>query len=338
MRVWRLVPVMGALICQTLVLGTAPAGAATVGPDQQGWWSEAQPSPPVPPLPVNTVTGTNLQVGNDPSGPDAVAAVRYTVPGTVDGIPVDPSTVPATLTLKVAPNTAVGTPTVVACPVLGSWQPAQGGDWAAKPAYSCAASTPATLSTDGQTATFALTTVLQARAGVYDLALVPDPANQLPFQVQFLAPGGDSLTLGSGAASLSAVTEPPPPLDLGPGLDTGTVGPLPETTPFVSAPLSEPVTPPPATAAARQPTVALRPEAPALIGHISSKRAQRAVALGVLLAMVAAVWWFGGQPVRSPRLLGPLGGRGGAATPGVYVRAGGIGRFARPRAKPPTRL
>ena len=85
-------------------------------------------------------------------------------------------------------------------------------------------------------------------------------------------------------------------------------------------------------------SVALRPEAPALIGHISSKRAQRAVALGVLLAMVAAVWWFGGQPVRSPRLLGPLGGRGGAATPGVYVRAGGIGRFARPRAKPPTRL
>jgi hypothetical protein len=232
----------------------------------------------------------------------------------------------------------VGTPTVVACPVLSSWQPAQAGAWAARPAYSCGRSAPATVSTDGTTATFALTPELQSRPGVYDLALAPDPANQLPFQVQYVAAGADSLTPSSGTSAALSASEPTPIPDFAPPPDTGTLGALPETAPFLSPPLAPFATPPPATAAGRQPTVALTPQRPALLRNVSSKRGQRAVALGVLLAMVAAVWWFGGQPVRSPRLLGPLRSRGGAATPALYVRSGGIGRFARPRTKAPTRL
>src|SRR5256885_11331158 len=137
--------VIALLIAQTLLFAGA-ARADTVAPDAQGWWSEAQQAPQ--PLPVNTVTGNNLEVGGDPTGPNAEAAVRYIVPGTIDGVPVDPASVPATLTLKVAPNTTVGTPAVVACPVLGSWQPASAGSWPTKPGYNRRRSAKGTLSDD----------------------------------------------------------------------------------------------------------------------------------------------------------------------------------------------
>ena len=57
--------------------------------------------------------------------------------------------------------------------------------------------------------------------------------------------------------------------------------------------------------------------------------------LGVI---VLALWWFGGEQPRAPRLLGSLGEGVNVEDPGLYVRAGGIGRFARPRTRPPARL
>ena len=71
--------VVGAL---PMLWATAPAVATATGPAAQGWWSEVQPSPP---LAVNALADDNLHVGNDPTGPNAIAAVRYAVPGSIDG-------------------------------------------------------------------------------------------------------------------------------------------------------------------------------------------------------------------------------------------------------------
>jgi hypothetical protein len=61
-------------------------------------------------------------------------------------------------------------------------------------------------------------------------------------------------------------------------------------------------------------------------------------ALALLGAIVAGLWWFGGQQARAPRLLGSLG-EGAVVDEGrLYVPSGGIGRFARPRTGPPPRL
>jgi hypothetical protein len=321
-----------------LLWGTGAAGAATIAPDDQGWWSEAQQAPS--PLPVDTVTGQNLQVGGDPTGPNAVAALRFIVPGTIDGIPVDPSSVPATLTLKVAPNTAVGKPVVTACPVLGGWQPVHAGTWTTRPAYNCDRSAAGVFSADGATATFKLDPALQARPGVYDLALAPPTSNQAPFSVQFLPPGADSLALGTGssaapppadAASTPAVTAPSdftpvtaPPIGA-PGFDVG--APLPLDVGPTARPAARPA----------RPSTNRVLRAP-LQRAVSTKRSQQAVALGLLGALALGLWWFGGQQARAPRLLGSLGEGASVDEPGLYVPSGGIGRFARPRTRPPARL
>src|SRR4051812_43554582 len=220
--------VMAVLIAQTLGFAAA-ASAATIGPDAQGWWSEAQQAPQA--LPVDAVTGPNLQVGGDPTGPNAIAAVRFVVPGTIDDAPVDPASVSGTLTLKVAPNTTLGTPAVIACPVLGTWQPANAGAWSTRPAYNCDRSAAGALSTDQGSMGFKLAPSW-GHGGTFDVALVPAPANQAPFSVQFLPPAADSFVLGSGsAAATPGGTEPGPVPD-----ET----PLPSDTSGVTAPVGGP--------------------------------------------------------------------------------------------------
>ena len=329
--------VIALLIAQTLVFAGV-AGAVTVGPDAQGWWSEAQQAPQ--PLPVDTLTQKNLEVGGDPTGPNAIAAVRFIVPGTIDGEPVDPSSVSATLTLDIAPNSTVGTPAVVACPVLGSWQPATAGAWSAHPNYNCSPTATGTLSSDKAKMAFKLDPSFQVRSGIYDVALVPPASNQAPFSVQFLPAGGDSLVLESGSPAAGAggpVASPaetpveaptdnaaaaiggPSSFDVGSGL------------PLVSVPAVAPAAPP-----------AARPVTPSLLRPfrraVSTKRSQQAIALVMLGAIVGSLWWFGGEQARAPRLLGSLGEGVKVEDPNLYVRTGGIGRFARPRTKPPARL
>ncbi|HVE93397.1 MAG TPA: hypothetical protein VNB24_00650, partial [Acidimicrobiales bacterium] len=58
-------------------------------------------------------------------------------------------------------------------------------------------------------------------------------------------------------------------------------------------------------------------------------RAERVLAFMLLLALGAALFWFGGKPARAPRLLGSLGhGQAVPIDPGAMA---GVGRFARPR-------
>ena len=338
-RVAALVAALALALSPTLLVADT---AAAQGPDQIGWWSEAQQAPS--PLPVNAVTGDNLMVGNDPSGPNAIAAVRFTVPSNIDGAAVDPSTVPATLTLHVAANSAVGTPAVAACIVVANWEPATAGSWDAKPNYSCSPNAIGTLA--GDTAIFQLTPELQRSAGLYDLALAPAPGKSDPFSVQFVPPGADSLALGAGSSPAGTAappaetpaTETLPGVSTAPGPDLGTPG-------LLSAP-ALPLSPAPAATPAATPRATrttpglFRPR----LAKVSAKRAQRALALGLLGLVAAAVWWFGGGQARSPRLLGSLGeseAGGQLAADGgapLYLPSGGIGRFARPRTGPPPRL
>lgn len=340
-----------AVAAATVGLYAAPASAVAVAPEDQGWWSEAQQAPsPAPAVPINQATGSNLMIGNDPSGANAMAAVRYNVPGTIDGEPVDASTASGTLTLQVAANGTVGTPVVEACPIISSWQSAQGGEWAARPKYTCATSAKGAFNADATAVTFKLTPNLQARPGVFDLAIVPDPANQTPFSVQFTAPGQGSLavqassggaTSGDGGAAgspandtgtgdLSSAGVPGDFSSAAPGLSVAPDGtPLPADT-AVTAPGD-------AGASSGTPTQTVVLASPAR--GLSDKRGQRAMGFVLLMLLGLALWWFGGQPVRKPRLLGSLGASaaGGEPEP-VVTDSGGIGRFARPRSRRPPRL
>jgi hypothetical protein len=67
-----------------------------------------------------------------------------------------------------------------------------------------------------------------------------------------------------------------------------------------------------------------------------ASRADRMMAVGILLLMGTGLWWVGGMPLRGPRLLGSLGH--GRATDEPPVSNGGIGRFARLRTGRPPRL
>jgi hypothetical protein len=325
---------------------TGAAGGAATGPEDKGWWSKAQQAPaPAPAIPVDTATGSNLMVGNDPSGPNAVAAVRYSVPGTIDGEPVDASTVSGTLTLTVAANGVVGTPVVEACPVISSWQSATGGQWDAQPKYTCATKAVGTFNTDVTAATFPLSSNLQARPGVFDLVIVPDPANQTPFSVQFTAPGGDSLTVrpagspasGSGSAPSAPALDTSSPSSSGPtGADA-----FPSVVPDLGiAPSGAPLAPTGDATSSHGATTStpVLTFATPRIASLSDKRGERVVALFLLVALGLVVWWFGGQPIRAPRLLGSLGDRDTPGDDAVFVRSGGIGRFARPRSHRPPRL
>jgi hypothetical protein len=74
-----------------------------------------------------------------------------------------------------------------------------------------------------------------------------------------------------------------------------------------------------------------------------ASRGERLLAVLLLLLMALAMWWFGGDQIRAPRLLGSLGAGSAAVPPaddGDRARGGngGIGRFARPRTGKPTRL
>jgi hypothetical protein len=333
-RIGALVAAVGLTFAQTL-LAAAPASAQ--GPDQVGWWSEVQQAPG--PLPVNAVTGNNLMVGNDPTGPNAVAAVRFTVPASIDGASVDPSTVPATLTLHVTASSAVGNPVVAACPILANWEPATGGSWASRPNYSCSPMVTAAFSTAGDTATFQLTPELQRSGGLYDLALAPAPGKTDPFSVQFVPPGADALQLGAGSAPAGgtdvapAEPAPAPVADSAAPSDVAAGAPLVDESPALA------LTPAPADIPARSsPPAANRLLPSPLRRVVSTSRGQQVTALVLLGVIGLGLWWFGGQQTRAPRLLGSLGEGVAVDDVGLYVASGGIGRFSRPRTRPPPRL
>jgi hypothetical protein len=174
------------------MLMVAPAVTATEGASAAGWWWVAQGVAPVAVPPPPTVPDDGLYVAGDPSGPQAMAAVRFDVPA-------GSATV---LTLRVAG--ATGTPVVGACPTTSAWAPIQAGPWTDRPAFDCAAGAAVgTVSGDGTTITFDVAGL--GRSKVLDLAILPgtDEAGRgALFSLALERPGPDALSVAAA---------PPPP-------------------------------------------------------------------------------------------------------------------------------
>lgn len=323
------------LVAAVLAWYPSAASGEDGGSVKSGWWSQAQAAPVTAPL--GQVTGGDLEVGNDPAGPNAVAAVSATAPPDAAGI---------TLTLKLATGQSAGTAAVEACPTLSSWQPADGGSWDARPTASCSSGkAPGVATSDGATVTFRLGAELARSPGNYDVVIVPREGDTDPFLASFTRPDASSVAVtpgtasspadaGAGAAEPSPSIEPSfdtggaasPAIDLGasPAIDAAPA-PTPPTTATTVAPLKP-------SASARGTATSLA--SPPVVRRILDRdRPERLMAVGLLAALGLALWWFGGSPVRPPRLLGSLAAD--AAPVAEPVKVAGIGRFARPRDRAP---
>ena len=111
--------VAAGVVVGAVVLTVQPAPAQA--PDAQGWWwIGGSPVGLAPPY----VPADGLYVANNPSGPEAVSAVRFALAGGGSA---------GTLTLVLAGD-ARGTPLVGLCRLTTDWQGVQGGALSAAPA------------------------------------------------------------------------------------------------------------------------------------------------------------------------------------------------------------
>lgn len=299
-----------------------PPVAAEVMLETNGWWWKPNQVPnnlAVPPVPPG-VQSDGLYVAADPSGPFALAAVRYLAYGS------------GTLTLEFTPDGNSGIPSIAACVVLTQWDGATAGRWEGKPIYDCARQSDGVVSEDGSEMAFQLDPTMQKVAGVYDIVLAP--VGPVPFTASFNAPRSENLvTDGSGSPEPAASTaEPFQPTD---PLPSGDFGPYETTFPV----LDESRTAGPTSAAPAPPqTLTPRINAPIVPAAanplaLPDDRNERLAAMVGLGLLLLGAWWFGGRTVRPPRLLGSVAGRAIQidATEVVEAPARGIGRFARPR-------
>jgi len=344
----RRLAVPAALACAAVLLPTSAAAAAE--PERTGWWNRLSAQGLALPQP-QTEPG-DLRVQSGPEGPTAYTALLYTAAGS--------ST--ATLDLALREGSVVGTPEVAACPTLTTdWSEGENQPFDAAPEFDCAIGVSVGLvSEDGKTLSFDLDTSTQAEAGVWSLALVPQPdGSGTPFSLDLVKPGPQSFTAAPPETSAGPAPAPPPD----PGTSTADNGagssaeafapsgfeapvPAPEavalSAPLVAtgeaAPAAQPAAPAPPVAA--PPVVPLVTAPAGVAEELGSGR--RLLALLVLAGGSAALGYAAGQQRPGPRLLGGRA-RLGAPTlaggpPDKDERPRGIGRFAKTRDAAPRRL
>ena len=233
------------LALAALALGFAVAAvpmARADAPIQHGWWNKFRqgglPAPAPPDAPAD-----GLYVAVDPSGPAAVAALRFDAPA------------PGTVRLQLADGSAVdGSTTLSIHPATGPWAAAQNGDWGDAPAYSADVSVRGELA--GTSVTWSIPASFPGNTGFLDVVIVAT-GGPVPDSVAFAAPGAD-------AYQPSAVDTAPPPTS-----ETFTTSP--PTTSEVALPALDPVagsfgpaagadlTPPPAEAVPAVPPTSAAP-------------------------------------------------------------------------------
>jgi hypothetical protein len=329
-------------------LAIAPLVPSTFGQesgprlDAMGWWNKTQALPvqgnpsglddptglglttaPTVPAPA-TVPDDGLYVANDASGPTAITAVRYVV-GQAGG----------TLTLPLADGaTLTGAEDVVACPILGGFNPAFNGRWDEQPAYDeTACIIEGTLNADSTAFTFVIPSTFASSLGDISVVVVPAIGSTTPFSVPLAKPEDSDFTVTSPVQS-------PPSTPRAPAYEPGSAV---FTAPAASSSFAAPSTPTPAAApvAADDDVASPAPVAlatPAVAAD--SDRTTQAMAVAILLAIGGALWWLTNQPQRAPRLLGSVGGAAPAVDAPIQHggRSRGVGRFARPRDVAATRL
>ena len=363
--------VVGAAVT-TGVLFALPGSALAAGPSSSGWWSEARQDAQQPSttdlgrqvpgdVPVKPTT-EGLKVQNTPSGPAAIAALRYD----------DPSS-SGTLSLTIADSKSVNPPQLVACLVTSKWSEGDEQPWGDRPGYDCTKGK-ATGQVSGTTVTFAVDQSLKPSDSTFDFAILPDPGYQEPFEVTFAPPAYDSLKTAGGSSS---TYEPPastgstgggsdsftPPASSGAGTssfptsggDTSFAAPSDTgAAPAVAAP-AETTTQSQGQGSA--PLVATNQVQPvAAASSDSGRKLGIGLIVGLFLAVIvimanpgAATGRRFSHPVlasmgRGPAAAGAAAGSeplllgAGAEAVAQPPRQGGVGRFVRERSRPPVRL
>ncbi|HVM09888.1 MAG TPA: hypothetical protein VM345_15580 [Acidimicrobiales bacterium] len=262
-------------------------------------------------------------------GPTAYGAVRFIVP---DGAETE-LRIPILSRNTSQPG---GTdPTVgklFACiSTTPGWAAIQNGRYDQGPKYDCTTADEADVT--GDTAVFELGTMF-VQSSTLDVVIVG--AGERPFQMALGPPDESSLTVTNEselAPSSEAFADDfafEDPLttfeqsfgDL--GVDPGFSGDLGFSSGDAGAfSPSVPVARPQTARRAVPAGIVSNPFAP------DASRGERLLAVALLAALGAGLWWVGGQPVRAPRLLGSLGA--GVPVDDTPVTRGGIGRFARAR-------
>ena len=235
----RLAARIGAGLCGITLLGTVWAAfapeASAVSAIQTGFWSSLPAAPQVP--------SGGFEVGSNPSGAHAVAAIRFTL---ADGEAVQ------TLTLKATQAQPPNQVAIKACPVAArsaSWVPPSGGGPGAladAPAYDCSGGViTGTLSSDGNTMTFDLS-LMSFEDSTVDLELSPNlvdaPVGGVPgipsqtdatFDAAFQPVTADQITVVSAPESQQ---QPPPATSSGGDSPGGVAAPPPAVNPPVNLP------------------------------------------------------------------------------------------------------
>ncbi|MEY2472306.1 MAG: hypothetical protein QOK28_1635 [Actinomycetota bacterium] len=306
-------------VAQLLSAGHSQAAA----PTKVAWWNEAQqvpaPAPTIPSPPTSPEGG--ITVTNAPNGPAALGAVYY---------PVDDIT---GATLQLSSATPIEIPSgdgLLGCLVqTPGWQAGGNQRWDTKPAIDPLC-TPGTLDATGMIVTFKLTSAFRDSDGAVDVAVVP--TGQVPFTVNFDAPGASSLQV---VAAPSTASDDMPTnaavADFTPGEIVNGTTLFPDESQFAFA-----VPPPAPTAAPPEQALGGFPGNTPAVKAIEHPRKERIAVVLIVVGLLLCLWRLAGATVRAPRLLGSLGAREVAevAEPAVA----GIGRFARTRTSRPRRI
>lgn len=359
-----------------LVLAGVPlvwfGDAAAEAPDRVGWWFKANQNPLLPPVAPPNVPPGGLYVANDPSGPAGISALRYFSEGTEAAtltLQVDPSATARELAIVACPATGPWDP---AAGGEFARAPTDACDTTAVPGTPAADGSTVTweLSSAFGDGTGGFDVVLKPTPGNVepfqvpfkppdDTSFTPSSGGSSESTFEFSDGGGaaafDSSTFDGSTFGGSTFDTPAfdggfstPSFDSGGSFDVG-------APPDVGAPSAGGEL----GAGAGDESVALTTRPPAKVPAVPTPdtTAERITAVVLLLAMAAGLWWLSTKPLPSPRLLGGLrvGAPDGAAVvPAVAapaaggvplvadvaqpVRNRGIGRFARARTAPPTRL
>lgn len=278
------------------------------------------------PTPDPTPAG-GLMVANDPTGPRAMAALRFDAPTAAGGI----------VTLKVASGSTPA-PGVRACPSLSDWQPGPNQGWSRRPAHDCGRVAVASSAAPDGSITFDLPADFRAPdAEFFDVLLVPAENDGTPYQTVFEKPDVNALEVTAELPEDEPVDDRDVEVDLPP---TGDFDDFYDSGFPSFGDVSSDVRD-------AQPTVSTSPNRGdrgalrGVAGVLESPTARRIAALGLVVLAGYAYWQSGQTTQRAPRLLGSLGGGSSAVT----VLAGpppssprGIGRFSRVRSAPPPKL
>lgn len=311
---------VAAIVLLALLLWASPAAAAQ---PESGYWTRTASPVALPAQPPSPVPEGGSWVAGDPSGPQAVTALR---------VESDPDSIVVGLVLTVADQ--VGTPGVLVCPTAETWAPQQGGRLEVAPKADCTLPLPVRLA-EGK---LVLDLPEALRGEVVDLFLQPAPGSTFSLTFERLTPA--SVLQAPRAAPeppQDPVTFPDEPIS-DPGLPAAPA-------PVASAPGFS-VTPPlPAAPVIPPPVVVVPSDAPAPITAgpqravaLPTDRTASLTALALLVAMGAVALRLGAQPARAPQLLGGASRLKTQAPSEVAGQPRGVGRFQTPRTGPPVRL